>query len=76
MVLCEMSESVPNPLTAVDTALLEGSPAPRLAAEAKREDIWLVVVGHRGRGSVERVLLGSVADRLAQLSPKPVLVVR
>ena len=44
--------------------------------EAKRDEIWLVVVGHRGRGSVERVLLGSVADRLTQLSSKPVLVVR
>ncbi|HEY4882097.1 MAG TPA: universal stress protein [Myxococcales bacterium] len=76
LLLYEMSQSVPDPLTAVDTALLEGSPAHRLAAEAKRDEIWLVVVGHRGRGSVERVLLGSVADRLTQLSSKPVLVVR
>jgi nucleotide-binding universal stress UspA family protein len=76
MLLYEMSKSVPNPLTDVDTALLQGSPAHRLADEAKRDEIWLVVVGHRGRGAVERVLLGSVADRLTQLSPKPVLVVR
>jgi nucleotide-binding universal stress UspA family protein len=74
--LYEMSVNVPSPLTQVNTALLEGSPAHRLAAEAEREEIWLVVVGHRGRGSVERVMLGSVADRLTQLSPKPVLVVR
>jgi nucleotide-binding universal stress UspA family protein len=36
----------------------------------------MVVVGHRGRNAVARALLGSVADRLVQISPKPVLVVR
>ena len=74
--LAEMSESVPLPLTPVETSLLEGSPAHRLAQEANREDIWLVVVGHRGRGSVQRVLVGSTADRLVQICSKPVIVVR
>ncbi len=36
----------------------------------------VVVVGHRGRGAVRRALLGSVADRLVQISNRPVLVVR
>jgi len=74
--LHEMSQSVPRPNTPVDTSLLEGSAAHRLAEEARRPDIWLVVVGHRGRGAVGRMLVGSVADRLAQISPKPVLIVR
>jgi nucleotide-binding universal stress UspA family protein len=76
ILLHQMSQTVPRPNTAVESSLLEGSPALRLAEEAKRPDIWLVVVGHRGRGSLERVLLGSVADRLVQISPKPVIVVR
>jgi len=76
VLLSELSESIPLPLTPVDTSLLEGSPAHRLAQEAQREDIWLVVVGHRGRGAVQRVLLGSTADQLAQICPKPVMVVR
>jgi nucleotide-binding universal stress UspA family protein len=36
----------------------------------------LIVVGHRGRGAIQRALLGSVANRLVQSSPVPVLVVR
>jgi len=76
LMLSEMSASVPSPLTPVETSLLEGSPAYRLAEEAKRDEIWLVVVGHRGRGAVQRVLLGSTADRLVQVCPKPVMVVR
>lgn len=58
------------------TELLAGSPAEVLADRAREDDVDLVVVGHRGRGAVARVLLGSVADRLVQISPKPALVVR
>ena len=75
LVLHALSQEVQLGVT-VETELLEGAPAHRLAEEAAREGVWLVVVGHRGRGAAQRVLLGSVADRLTQLSPKPVLVVR
>ena len=53
-----------------------GPVAETLADMAEFEGIDLVVVGHRGRGSVRRTLLGSVADRLIQICPRPVLVVR
>ena len=35
----------------------------------------LVVVGRRGSGLVERMMIGSVADRLAHHAPCPVLIV-
>jgi nucleotide-binding universal stress UspA family protein len=76
IVLAEMSQGVPRPNTPVETSLLEGRTAEALAEEAKRDDIRMVIVGHRGRGAAARVLLGSVADRLVQICPKPVLVVR
>jgi nucleotide-binding universal stress UspA family protein len=38
--------------------------------------VQLVAVGHRGRGAIRRALLGSVADALVQICPKPVLVAR
>lgn len=60
----------------IETRLLQGPPAERLAELAQAPEVALVVVGHRGRGAVLRLLLGSVADRVAQLSPKPVLIVR
>ena len=55
--------------------LLEGSPAQVLAERASENDVDLVVVGHRERNPLARALLGSVADRLVQISAKPVLVV-
>jgi nucleotide-binding universal stress UspA family protein len=53
-----------------------GAVAETLAEMAESEGIDLVVIGHRGRGAVRRTLLGSVADRLVQICPRPVLVVR
>jgi nucleotide-binding universal stress UspA family protein len=59
-----------------DSTSGEGPVAEGLAAIADREDVEMVVVGHRVRPAVARTLLGSVADRLLQVSHRPVLVVR
>ena len=60
----------------VDSATHTGPTAETLADAADAGKFDLIVVGHRGRGGVRRTLLGSVADRLVQISHKPVLVVR
>ena len=75
-VLREMATRCTVPGVSVRTRFESGGPAEVLAEIAGREDADLVVVGHRGRGAVKRLLLGSVADRLAQISPKPVLIAR
>ena len=53
-----------------------GSPAEALAELAQAKSVTMAVVGHRGRNLAARLFVGSVADRLVQISPKPVLVVR
>ena len=68
-----LRDSAPGEL---QTSLLQGAPAECIARVAEREDVWLVVVGHRDRNAVARKVLGSCADRLLQICPKPVLVVR
>lgn len=60
----------------VKTQLEVGPAAETLARLARDAEVELVAVGHRGRGAVKRLLLGSVADRLAQISPRPVLICR
>jgi nucleotide-binding universal stress UspA family protein len=65
-----------RPGLVLDSATHSGPIAETLAEAADAGDFDLVVVGHRGRGAVRRALLGSVADRLVQISHKPVLVVR
>ena len=74
--LRRVADSCARPNLAIQTEVFEGAPAITLADIALAKDIDLVVVGHRGRTAVARLLLGSVADRLVQISPKPVLVFR
>jgi nucleotide-binding universal stress UspA family protein len=67
---------VGEPLTAElpEIEVNRGSAAEQLALRAERPDVELVVVGARGKDAAGRLLLGSVADRLARTCPKPVLI--
>jgi len=75
-VLAEAERSCRRPGLEVTTETERGSAAETLADLAGKRQASFVVVGHRGRGAVRRALLGSVADRLVQISTRPVLVVR
>jgi nucleotide-binding universal stress UspA family protein len=52
------------------------SPALLIVDYAKRNDIDVIVMGTHGRGGLERVLMGSVAERVVRQAPCPVLTVR
>jgi nucleotide-binding universal stress UspA family protein len=60
----------------VATVLVEGPPAMAVIRVAKRKGAHLIVVGTHGRTGVQRMLMGSVAERIVRLSPCPVLTVR
>jgi nucleotide-binding universal stress UspA family protein len=65
------------PLEGMDYETVEelGDPTSRLIAVAEEREAGLIVIGKRGAGLAERVMLGSVADRLCHHSPVPVMVV-
>lgn len=64
-------------LEGVDYEAVEevGDPANQLAAFAEANDADLLVIGQRGAGLVERIMVGSVADRVVHIAKRPVLVV-
>ena len=64
-------------LEGVDHETLQdlGDPASRLIAIAEERNADLMVIGRRGAGLVERVIIGSVADRICHHSPCPVLLI-
>lgn len=59
-----------------ETHLLEGSPSREIVRFAETEGVDLVVMGTHGRGGIDRLLLGSVAERVVRSSTVPVLTVR
>ncbi|HSM45647.1 MAG TPA: universal stress protein [Acidimicrobiia bacterium] len=52
-----------------------GDPVSRLLAVCEDNEADMMVIGRRGAGIAERVILGSTADRLTHLATCPVLVV-
>jgi nucleotide-binding universal stress UspA family protein len=76
--LAKMRDANPG-LTALQTAeseLVSGLPPGRIVEVAERDGVQIIVIGSRGRTGLAHILLGSVAERVAQLAPVPVVVVK
>ena len=56
--------------------LVSGLPAGRIIEIAKEEHASMIVIGSRGLSGLPHLLLGSTADRVAQLSDLPVTIVK
>lgn len=57
------------------TVIEAGDPASAIVERARRGSHDLVVMGTHGRTGAERLVIGSVAERVVRLAPCPVLVV-
>ncbi|KAB1187831.1 MULTISPECIES: universal stress protein [Haloferax] len=60
----------------VETHVLEGTPSREIVEFAERGGCDLIVMGTHGRGGIDRLLLGSVAEKVVRASSVPVLTVR
>ena len=56
--------------------MIEGTPSREIVNYAVDEDCDLIVMGTHGRGGLDRLLLGSVAERVVRSSAIPVLTLR
>lgn len=65
-----------RPGATVERDLLRGRPATVIVDEARGFRADLVVVGHRGHGPFDTMLLGSVSAEVVDHAPCPVLVAR
>jgi len=60
----------------VECVVREGYPATVIEEEAARSGVDLIVIGTRGLSGLKHLLLGSVAERVVQRAPCPVLSVK
>jgi nucleotide-binding universal stress UspA family protein len=60
----------------VETAVCEGYAATVIIDEAAARNADLIVIGTHGRSGVKHLLLGSIAERVVQKAPCPVLTVK
>jgi nucleotide-binding universal stress UspA family protein len=74
-ILAGLRGSAPIPADAVRFVPV-GDPVKSITEAAHRWPADIVVIGSHGRGGVDRVFLGSVAEGVSRHAPCPVLVVR
>lgn len=58
------------------SVLLEGQPYDQIIRQAETLNVDIIVMGTTGRRGMERILIGSVAERVIEYAPCPVLVVK
>ena len=58
-----------------ETAILEGNPSDEIVEYAAEHACDTIVMGTHGRGGIDRLLLGSVAERVVRTSTVPVVTV-
>jgi len=59
-----------------EKVLVKGIPSTRILEVAQTKDARLIVMGSRGRTGLPHLLLGSKAERVVQMSPIPVTIVK
>lgn len=58
-----------------ETAIVEGDPSGEIVDYAVEHDCDTIVMGTHGRGGIDRLLLGSVAERVVRAASVPVVTV-
>src|SRR5438874_1488196 len=66
----------PDPSLRVEHLLKEGDPVTEILGVAREINADLIVMGTHGRTGLERLLMGSVAERVVRRAACPVLTVR
>jgi nucleotide-binding universal stress UspA family protein len=63
-------------LQSPDTKLVVGLPVTRIVEVAEKTHAQMIVMGSQGRTGISHLLLGSKAEKIAQLAPIPVTIVK
>lgn len=71
-----VTELAENTGVKADSVIAKGNPFEQIVELAKKLEIDLIVMGTYGRRGAERILIGSVAQRVIEYSLCPVLVIK
>jgi len=60
----------------LETTTVDGRPSREIVRVARDRGVDCIVMGTHGRGGIDRLILGSVAERVVRSAPVPVVTVR
>ena len=72
----QFRESLPSCFAKENLIVSEGRPADQILKQIRDNAIDLAVLGSRGKGSLQRLLLGSTSEQVLREAPCSVLIVR
>jgi nucleotide-binding universal stress UspA family protein len=74
--LQQFRDELPPIFAKHDVIIVEGRPAEQIVTQLRAQGIDLVVVGSRGRGRIQRLLIGSTTEQVLASAPCSVLIAR
>jgi nucleotide-binding universal stress UspA family protein len=76
--LLKMRQAYPDqvPIKKSKTLLVVGTPVTRIVEVAEKKQAGMIIIGSHGRTGLAHLLVGSKVQRMIQLSPIPVTVVK
>jgi len=76
--LLKMRQAYPNqvPIQKAKAQLVVGTPVTRIVEVAEKKQVGMIIMGSHGRTGLAHLLVGSKVQRVVQLSPIPVTVVK
>jgi nucleotide-binding universal stress UspA family protein len=73
--MATVAQEVHKKLPRLETRVELGSPAAKILEVARKEKIDLIIMGAHGRKGLDRAIFGSVADKVVQEAPCPVVTI-
>ena len=76
--LLKMRQAYPDqmPIKKAKPLLVVGTPVTRIVEVAEKKQVKMIIIGSHGRTGLAHLLVGSKVQRVVQLSPVPVTVVK
>ena len=76
--LLKMRQAHPDilPIKKAKALLVVGTPVTRIVEVAEKRQVGMIIIGSHGRTGLANLLIGSKVQRVVQLSPIPVTVVK
>ena len=76
--LLKMRQAYPDqmPIKKAKSLLVVGTPVTRIVEVAEKKQVDMIIIGSHGRTGLAHLLIGSKVQRVVQLSPVPVTVVK
>jgi len=76
--LLKMRQAYPDlvPIKKAKPLLVVGTPVTRIEEVAEKKQVNMIIIGGHGRTGLAHLLVGSKVQRVVQLSPIPVTVVK